>query len=541
MWLPDRPDHPFYKELVQHIENSPLLVGAIDFRYWCEKDFWFFMRNAMSAGGVVCGDYRNKHFGKRWFDHPWLFERCRDVRENPNGRLFKWPRGHFKTAIITTGLTLHDFIRDLPRSSNLRVLILTYKLDTTGEAFIGGIKRECETNEKLKFHWPDLFWSDPQNQAQPWTKNALIFKRAGVGGGAKEPSILVSSLDKQPTSQHFDVIVMDDAVTRETVTSEEQVKKTFSAMQQSTFLGSDVTQRRYIGTNWANDDPWHRGERDKMFTVDHLSCYDEAGNGVLRSKGYLEEWERSAGRYNFSAQMLGRPTSSSDKVFMLDWWQDYGNEPTVERDDKNVYTFVDVAKSLDEDADYTVIATIGLGDDNNYYLLDLRRDRWSTEEFKDQVLEACRKWRPLTCYVEQFGAMRDVDMLREEMRRRKWRGTRIEALPRERGADSGRDKAYRILRLQESMSRYRWWFPKAVGYRPKGDGRDCLQIFFEEEYKQWSPVPRAIPHDDMLDTLAMALNTELRLHWPVNARSPRTGRRKRVGKVNHNLVSSWVA
>ena len=538
MWLPDRPDHKFYRELLEHIENAPLHVGAIDFRYWCEKDYWFFARNCLSIGNVACGDPHNPHYGKRWLDHPWLFERCRDVRERPDGRLFKWPRGYFKSSLITIGLTLHDFISSLPKSANLRVLLLTYKVDTTGEAFIAGIKRECENNQRLKFHWPDVFWNDPQRESELWTKTGLLFKRTD-GTGAKEPSITIASLDKQPTSQHFDTIIMDDAVTRETVKTRDSIESTFQAMQTSVFLGSDTTRRRYVGTNWAVDDPWSRAERIGMFEVDHQDCYDDEGHPVLRSRHYLEQQEREAGRYNFAAQMRGVPLSSSDRVFLLDWFQDYGNEPDEEAAGKNTYIFVDVSSGRDG-SDYAVIATIGLGEDSCYYLLDLRRDRWSLGEFKDQVLEACRKWRPLICYVEQFGAQRDVEMLKDELRERKWRGTRIEALPRERGSEaSDASKTWRITRLQDSMSRFRWWFPRAVGYRPKGEARDCLQIFLDEEYKVWAPNMK-IPHDDMLDTLAMVLNNELRLHWPESA-DRKLRRKNRQARVSRRQHSAWVA
>lgn len=520
MNLPDSPDSPFYQELIEHIRNAPVEVAAWDFRHWCTVDFWFWSRYCLSSGQVLCRDPYNRHHMRPWLDHPWLFERCRDLQANPDNRLFRWARHHFKSTLVTTNLTLWEYIQNLPQSANLRTLILTYKMDVAGEAFLGGIKRECEQNKLLHFHWPEVFFADPANESPLWTKHALLFRRTEKDG-AKEPSIKVAGLDNQPTSYHCDLIIGDDLVTRESVSSEDQIKKCFANMQTSTFLGEPgVTRRRYAGTFWAIDDAWSRAERAGFFTTDHHSCYHPDGTPVLFSQKALEDWERTSGRYNFSVQMLGVPVHSSERIFLMDWLQDYENDPEYEAKNKTVYLFADLALA-GEESDYSVIAAIGLGPDRKKYLLDLRRDRWSPWEFDEQLLEMGQKWKPVTAYIEQFAMMTDVERVREKMRERRWRGLRVEPLPREtKGKEddslSVTTKGYKslmIMRLQDDMSRLAWYFPRATGYRAKGENRDAMSVFIEEEYRQWTPGAK-IAHDDMLNTLAMVLNKNLNLVWP---------------------------
>lgn len=533
MWRPDSPSHPFWRELQDEIENSSPLEGGLHFRFWCQEDFWFFMRNCMSLGQLCCGDIHNQHYGKRWLDHPWLFDRCRDFEADPDDRLFKWPRGYFKTSIITQGGILWEHIKN----PSLRTLILTYKLVPTGESFIRGIALECEQNARLKFHWPEIFWSDPKKDALVWTKTALDLKRTEVMT-MREPSIQVAPLDQAPTGGHFGLIQYDDCVTRETVTNPGQAKKTFSALQQSTFLGNETTKRRYVGTYWSLDDPWQRAARQEIFTVDHQDCYQD-GKPVLMSKEYLEKLERNSGRYDFNTQMRGVPISSGQRIFLNDWLQDYENEPTDEAKGKNLYMFADVAKGGGPDADYSCIAVVGLGDDNNYYLIDLRRDRWNMVEFCDMVIEMAKFWRPLTCYVEEFGGMRPVEEIKNALHIRKWRGIDVRSLPHEKGDAHKFDKAARIMRLQNSFGTFRWWLPKAVGYRSKDDPRDCLQAFLDDEYRRWTPGIE-IEHDDMLDTLAMVLNTELKLHWPQGARQAGYSKRRNAPSYTKREASAWA-
>src|ERR1700759_2393185 len=66
-------------------------------RWLCRNDLYFLLRYALK---------------RRDCDNDWVFARCREVKAAPDGHLDLWAREHYKSTIITFGLSIQDVLKD---------------------------------------------------------------------------------------------------------------------------------------------------------------------------------------------------------------------------------------------------------------------------------------------------------------------------------------------------------------------------------------------------------------------------------------------
>ena len=370
--LPASPDSPVYRDVIEDIrlERNPQVKRA-KFRAICEADYWFFLKFAHSFGNYKIKDAGHAHKGGFWIDEPFVFNLARtfqkDIDTGESRVFYNLPRYYFKTSLLTQAGSVWLLLKNFQE----RIAILTYKVDATGEQIFGGAKMEMENNKVLHAHWPDRL--TPRLREYPyWTQTAIMLLNSGP---AQEPSLSIHSLDRQPTSGHYTKLFFDDPVVKETVLKEYQIQKTIQDLRTATALRSEDTQVFYIGTIWDIDDPWMQLEREDFFSRrDHISCYNEAGEPILRSRKFLKDWERDMGGYMFSCLMLGNPTPRGERRFLQEWIRHYENKPQDERKGKSVDIFTDFAEGV-KDGDYHCFRVVGFGKDRKRYNLDLWREK----------------------------------------------------------------------------------------------------------------------------------------------------------------------
>lgn len=139
---------------------------------------------------------------RRDINRDWLFARCREVQAEPNGCLDLWSREHYKSTIITWGLTIQDILASHGEKPEARyggreitVGIFSHTRPIA-KAFLVQIKREFEDNGELKGLFPDILWSKPEAGAPKWSEDGgLIVRRRtnlrarlrrGTGGNTSE-------------------------------------------------------------------------------------------------------------------------------------------------------------------------------------------------------------------------------------------------------------------------------------------------------------------------------------------------------------------
>jgi phage terminase large subunit-like protein len=462
-------------------------------RELCRTDLFYLLAFAMNRIDVRAKD--------------WLYDRCVEIQNDPDGRLDLWAREHYKSTVITFAKTIQDILVD----PGITVGIFSHT-KPIARAFLRQIKYELETNTFLQRLFPDILYTDPKKEApaigNAWSEDKGITVKRPTN--PKEATIEAHGLvDGQPTSKHFSLLVYDDVVTLESVTSPDMITKTTEALAMSYNLGAHGGVRRFIGTRYHFNDTYKTlMERGTAKPRIYAATDDgkPTGNPVFLTREALAAKRRDQGPYVFGCQQLQDPKAESDQGFLLEWMRYYDTEPELSM--LNSYILVDPANSKKKGSDYTVFWVVGLGGDRNYYILDCVRDRLNLKERTDTLFDLHRDYQPESVGYEHYGIQADIQHIEENMDRIGYRFNIV--------ALSGRTpKPERIKRLQPKFEQGRFWFPRVINkVNREGKKENLVKIFVDDEYIAF-PV---CLHDDMLDDLANILHEDMAAQFPVAQR-----------------------
>lgn len=457
--------------------------------------------------------------GKKYIAKQWLLDRCKEVEAEPDGCLDLWSREHFKSTIITYGKSIQDILAShgddpLPewdREVTIGILSVTRPL---AKGFLREIKETFESNEMLKTLFPDILYKKPQVESTKWSEDVgICVKRKNV---VKEQTVEAWGLvDGQPTGKHFYTIVYDDVVTQDSVTNPEMIQKTTQAFGLSDNIGTRGGKYRVVGTPYhANDTLASIIEKGSYKLRKHPGTFgakwpiDNDDEAPLLTKKQLEDKYLKQGGYVFSCQILLNPVATSLQNFRYEWLKFFISFNSNQELNANLYILVDPANSKKASADYTVMTVIACCSDDNYYVVDMIRDRLNLTERTEKLFALHRKWKPVAVGYEQYGAQSDIEHIEEKQGQLNYH---FNIISLGTGPWGKLRKEDRIAKLQPKFQARRFLFPHRLPYIDyQGDGVDLVDKFIKEEYLCF-PVSK---HDDMLDTLASILNPDMMVAFP---------------------------
>lgn len=458
--------------------------------------------------------------GRGDMNRDFLFARCREVQQSPDGHLDLWAREHYKSTIITVAKTIQDVLRD----PELTVGIFSHSRPIA-KAFLRQIKREFEGNALLQELFPHIR-PPAKGEKRTWSEDEGIIVRRETN--PKEATIEAWGLvDGQPIGKHFALLIYDDVVTPESVTTPEMIAKTTDAWRVSLNLGAHGGRRRMIGTRYHAADTYsvilgQGSVSPRLYPATVDGTYE--GEPVFLSREVLAEKRRDMGPFVFACQMLQNPLADRAQGFATDWFLRLpGDAP--EALGMNRYIVVDPASAKKKGSDYTAMWCVGLNVDGNYYVLDGVHDRLNLAERARALFELHRKWQPLVVGYERYGMQADIDFLHMEMERQNYRFPVVEL-----GGQT--PKTDRIRRLVPMFEQGRIFFPnRLMKLSQEQTAYDLTEDFFRQEYLTF-PVSG---HDDMLDCLARILEPELGAVFPRVRAGGLTGSLPRKARQVSNL------
>lgn len=426
--------------------------------------------------------------------HPWIYDRCREVEENPDGYIDIWGREHYKSTIITYAGIIQEVLND----PEITVGIFSHT-KPIAKGFLAQIKREFESNETLKALFPDILYANPHKDSPSWSLDGGI--TVIRTSNPKEATIEAHGLvDGQPTSKHFKLIDYDDVVTRESVSTPDQITKTTEAWELSDNLGSQGGRKWHVGTRYHFADTYSEIIKRGAAQLRHRPATHDGtmvGRPIFFTQSDWNRKVRDQGEATIACQMLGNPLAGHQRMFNVDDLQVYEIRPLT----LMAYLMVDPARSVKKDSANTAMVVLGLDYAGNKYLLDGVDHKMDLMHRWQWMRDLWDKWRRAPGIMgihvgyERYGAIADLDYFHE---RQRIEGNRFEITELEWPREGEGSKIDRVQRLGPDIRGHRFYLPYPTDEnRLTRSQRDMISSGYE--YRLSSVIKRKDENDQLYD------------------------------------------
>lgn len=373
-----------------------------------------------------------------WSENQRLhYDISRKVRSPSKFKLFLLPRDHLKSSIITKG----GAIMRMLSNPNIRILIANNTWDNARK-FLGSIQKHLDRGALL----PTYFGSFKSSH---WNQDEIVIRQRTMVLDA--PTIATTGLEKEQTSQHYDLIIADDLVARENVSTKEQRQKVKDYINSLMALLEPQGELWVVGTRWSQDDAYGDLIEEGIWDTLIRGCWDdeERTKPIFPEKFTAEKLHflrKKMGASLFSCWFLNDPVSQEAADFKKEWIKYYQPSPHP----SNLYLAIDPAVSLSKDADYSALVVAGMFKDRRIRVVDYIRGRFVPSELVDKIFEVVEKWNLHQIGIETYIFQKTLkyDIHNEQRRRNKYFSVDELRVGRSRTGEPTINKEARIRSLQ---------------------------------------------------------------------------------------------
>lgn len=460
--------------IIEQIEQTDALILEAKKKYYLEN-FYEFNRDILGWPDIY---------------EPLHRKVCNFVQNNVKKKklLILMPRGSFKSSIVTIGFSLWRIAQN--PGERIMLANATYPMACQ---FLSQIKNHLTRNKKFI----ELF-GHLAAEADTWRENCITVSRE-KSYEKKEPTIWAFGGDSNVVGSHYSVAILDDMVNDKTITTREQIDKTIAFYRNTLDLvdpnkGGNL-EVIVIGTTWDYSDlyAWILDEETNIiqdFEILKMPAYTgEWKKGKLLfpprlTWKHLEEKKRQQGSSHFNAQYMLDPVPLEDALFKFQF--KYYDQTDITGLQLNKFVTIDPALSQKKEADYSAMTCIGIDKNNDWYVLDLWRDKVNPKRLLDQIFYWDDKWKPIAVGIETTAFQKTLQFFAyEEMKRRNHH------VPLKELVHTDQSKDQRIRGLEPRYETGSVFHNKLLAYN------DTL----EDELRRF---PKG-KNDDMIDALASQL------------------------------------
>lgn len=323
-----------------------------------------------------------------------------------------FPRGHFKTTLVSVSGTIWRVIND----PEVRILVAHSILDLA-KPILHEIKQHFIRNREFRHLFPE-FVPGQDDGLFGTSENFTVPNKSLI---RKDPTVRVGAADATLVSSHYNHIVMDDMVDEKNSRTQLGRDKVDLWRQQAMSLLDPEGTIDAVGTRWHDDDMYGRilGRESSQWSINKNVLRDESFNYILPKRtvtftmhgrvhkivsGYDRKEEETLRQeqdlHVFMAQYFNDPISAQDAKFKrahLHYWNEL---PDPTREPVRVTTTVDPAISDMDGSCYSGIVTCCTNDAGDVYVAEAKRVRGDMDVLIEAVFGTVLKWGVQTVGIE---------------------------------------------------------------------------------------------------------------------------------------------
>lgn len=314
-------------------------------------------------------------------------------------------KGHFaveafresaKTQIVIRANLLHALTFPQPGRSFIAVICAT---QTIAGNKLRQTSREFQASPEM-MSLVKKIRDDSERALEVEYKTGLSVRIEAYGKGAAVRGLSWGA--KRP-----DLVIIDDPQDAEDARSETVTETDWDwFLSDVLFLGKD-TRIFLIGNNLGERCIIERviaAAKDFRFTARRIPILDGEGHSAWPDKWPAEKiqeerdvFARQGKTDIWFREKMCQAVSPESQKFKREYFKYYDS---VNTSGMSIYTTVDLAVSLKQNADYSAIVTVGVNSENHWFVLDVEYGRYDPTTTMDAIFSAYQKWRPLTVGIE---------------------------------------------------------------------------------------------------------------------------------------------
>jgi len=415
------------------------------------------------------------------------------------------PRYSFKSSLGTIGYTLWRLVRD----DALRVLIYSDATERA-QAFLTEIKHHL-LGQKPGSRFREVYgaWEvDPKQGV--WNQSQIVVRPRQTAHA--EPSVDTAGVESSKVGAHYDLIVFDDLVTKENVTTKDLMDKVSDCYRTALSLLKPGGEVVLWGTRWHFGDLYGRLVAENLVSKRYATFIRDAEVGedgtpypfakIGLTKHFLAQQKAEQGSARFSCLYRNNPVDDETATFKAVDFRFY--QPAQSDAFQSWLSTLYITAVLDaippptsDHGDDAAIVVVGTDSEHTMFLLDAVAGRLTPDQQIDTLMAMHRTWtlRVVGLETNAFQRMIKSALERRVQESRSQRDFHPFSIVEFTGITQG-NKEQRIQGLQPWHERGAIRFP--------GTTLHTLSGVWSQLAYQMLQFPHS-PKDDLLDSLSYHL------------------------------------